>query len=221
MSEPTKPSSSSGPLEDIGDFYKNAIGSPLALLGFVVFLMALFFVWWLLSVPEATIITQTYFAHYIGPYLPAIKTVSTVLILIFSAGIVYMFIRTREIDSIEYHKYRSIDIEEEETKEHGSHWQVVENHLLSETQAEWRIAVLEADTMLDEAVLRTGAVGDTLGERLKSLDPGDFQTLQDAWDAHKIRNMIAHEGINFQLTQREAKRVIDLYKKVLKELKYI
>ncbi|MCK5096204.1 MAG: hypothetical protein KAR24_02530 [Candidatus Pacebacteria bacterium] len=220
MPEPVR-KTSSDPLDDIADFYKNAIGSPIALLWFIVFLVVLFFTWWLVTDPEAWMITQTYFAHYLGPYLPTIRTISTILILLFSAGITYMFVCTREVDSIEYHKYRSIDIEEEETKEHGSQWRIVENHLLSENQAKWRIAILEADTMLNEAILRAGAVGDTLGERLKSLDPGDFQTLQEAWDAHKIRNMIAHEGINFQLTQREAKRVIDLYKKVLKELKYI
>ena len=208
-------------IDTLGDFYKNVIGSPIALFGFLVFLIVTAFVYWLISDENAVIVLQTYAVHYLGPYLPMTRAIFTVIIMVWVVGIVYVFLRSREIDNIEYHKYRSIDVKEEEVREHDTQWQIVLEHLYSEIAAEWRIAILEADAMLDEAIKSAGGSGDTLGERLKSLDSGDFQTLQSAWDAHKIRNMIAHEGINFQLTQREAKRVIDLYEKVLSELKYV
>ena len=74
---------------------------------------------------------------------------------------------------------------------------------------------------MDEITKKAGGFGDTLGERLKSIDPDGFKSLQSAWDAHKVRNMIAHEGVEYQLTKREAKRVIDLYGQVFKEFQYI
>ena len=50
---------------------------------------------------------------------------------------------------------------------------------------------------------------------------GDFKTIDAAWEAHKIRNAIAHEGSDFLLSQRESKRVIELYGLVFKKFKYV
>ena len=56
---------------------------------------------------------------------------------------------------------------------------------------------------------------------LKSVDKNNFLTLDDAWEAHKVRNDIAHSGINFQLNERETKRVLALFEKVFKEFNVI
>ena len=68
--------------------------------------------------------------------------------------------------------------------------------------------------------MKLGYQGENLGERLKAIEPSDFITLQAAWDAHKVRNQIAHET-NFQLSKREVRRVIGLYEQVFREFKYI
>ena len=53
------------------------------------------------------------------------------------------------------------------------------------------------------------------------LKSASFKTIELAWDAHKMRNRIAHEGSDFVLTEREAKRVFVLYESVFRELKAI
>ena len=60
-----------------------------------------------------------------------------------------------------------------------------------------------------------------MGERLKNLDAADFRNIDKAWEAHKIRNAIAHEGADFVLSQREAKRIIGLYEQVFRDSNYI
>lgn len=222
MAEEKKPPTNSPDLFDVmGDFYKNSLGSPLALVAFIVFVALLIFFALISSNEEFQTSVIGYLTYHTNPHLPAIKTIFTVTTIIWIAGIIYLFIRTREINSIEYHKYRSIDVKADEQKEHNTQWQTVLDYLDSDNPAEWRIAVLEADAMLDEVVKKAGGFGDTLGERLKSIDPDGFRSLQAAWDAHKVRNMIAHEGVNYQLTKRETKRVIDLYGQVFKEFQYI
>jgi NAD+--asparagine ADP-ribosyltransferase len=72
--------------------------------------------------------------------------------------------------------------------------------------------------MLDEVLRNKGYVGEGVGEMLKS---ASFKTVSLAWDAHKIRNRIAHEGSDFQLTEREAKKAFTLYESVFRELKAI
>jgi hypothetical protein len=48
-----------------------------------------------------------------------------------------------------------------------------------------------------------------------------MKTLNQAWEAHKIRNAIAHQGADFLLSEREAKRVVSLYREVFQEFDYI
>ena len=66
-----------------------------------------------------------------------------------------------------------------------------------------------------------GYRGESIGEQLKGVEKSDFTTIDDAWEAHKVRNLIAHEGANFLLSDREAKRVIGLYKNVFQEFHFI
>jgi hypothetical protein len=68
---------------------------------------------------------------------------------------------------------------------------------------------------------RVGYQGDTLADKLKGANPARFSTLQQAWDAHKVRNDIAHQGSSFQLTNHVAYRTIANYEAVFREFKEI
>ncbi|HVS79473.1 MAG TPA: hypothetical protein VHF05_00675 [Candidatus Paceibacterota bacterium] len=99
----------------------------------------------------------------------------------------------------------------------NSKWQRVIDHLESDNASDWKLAIIEADILLDEMLDAMGYQGDTVGEKLKQIERSDFVTIDYAWEAHKVRNMIAHEGADFTLTKKEAIRVIELYKKVFEE----
>ena len=100
-------------------------------------------------------------------------------------------------------------------------WQRVQEHMESPSQSDWKLAILEADIMLDEMLDSVGYRGETMGDKLKSVEKSDFLTLDLAWEAHKIRNAIAHEGAEFTIDQREARRVISLYERVFQEFEFI
>ncbi len=95
---------------------------------------------------------------------------------------------------------------------------VIQGYMSSTSEALWRIGVMEADNLLAEVLRDKGYRGDGVAEMLKT---ASFKTVDMAWDAHKIRNRIAHEGSDFELTEREAKRAFILYESVLRELKAI
>lgn len=100
-------------------------------------------------------------------------------------------------------------------------WDHVKTLVSSANQSDWRQAVLEADIVLDDILTSLGYQGDGIGEKLKRVNPGDMKSLNEAWEAHKVRNQIAHDGSAFPLTQHEANRVVNLYKKVMEEFYYI
>jgi hypothetical protein len=54
-------------------------------------------------------------------------------------------------------------------------------------------------------------------EQLHAAEVKRFGSYENAWEAHKVRNRIAHEGVKFELTQNEAKRVYKLYATVFEE----
>jgi hypothetical protein len=110
---------------------------------------------------------------------------------------------------------------EVDEKEGSSKWRMVLKHAASRNPSDWKLAIIEADTILDALVERSGFPGTTLGERLKNADKGVFRTLDYAWEAHKIRNRIAHEGSNFVLSERDAKMTIRQYEEVFQEFGYI
>jgi len=91
----------------------------------------------------------------------------------------------------------------------------------SHNESDWKLAILESDIMLDELLDKSGYHGVTMSDKLKQVDKSDFNTIDLAWEAHKIRNMVAHEGSEFAINSREAQRVIKLYEQVFKEFKYI
>jgi hypothetical protein len=100
-------------------------------------------------------------------------------------------------------------------------WKLVSEHIDSNDANKWKLAIVEADIILSELLDTLNLSGDGVGEKLKNVETGDFEHIEEAWEAHKIRNAIAHEGSDFLLTQREAKRVIELYKSVFEEFEII
>jgi hypothetical protein len=100
-------------------------------------------------------------------------------------------------------------------------WQRVLDHIESNNENDWRLSILEADIMLDDLLDTLNLPGDTMGEKLKAVAKGDFKTLDNAWEAHKVRNQIAHEGSDFILTQREARRIVELYRSIFEEFKIV
>jgi hypothetical protein len=100
-------------------------------------------------------------------------------------------------------------------------WKRILDHAESANENDWKIAIIEADIMLAEILEKMSLPGETIGDKLKMVEKSDFTTLDNAWEAHKIRNQIAHDGQGFKLTQHETLRVLALYKTVFEEFEVI
>lgn len=79
-----------------------------------------------------------------------------------------------------------------------------------------KLALLEADTLLDAGLKSMMMPGATLGERLK-VACYKYPKLRDVWWAHKLRNSMAHDA-TFQLTMSQARQAINEFEKALKTL---
>ncbi len=92
----------------------------------------------------------------------------------------------------------------------------IENKLKKESPATWTTTIIEADKLLDKAMMEMGVPGKTMGDRLKRAG-GKFSNLNGIWRAHKLRNAIAHEA-GFEVGFKQASNALALYKQGLKDL---
>ncbi|MCA9360539.1 hypothetical protein H6785_02305 [Candidatus Nomurabacteria bacterium] len=99
----------------------------------------------------------------------------------------------------------------------NSRLQDVITHSTSDNPNDWRLAIIEADIILDDILKKRGYVGNSLGERLKGISSNQLATINDAWEAHIVRNKIAHQGADFVLTKRIVEETIARYKRVFNE----
>lgn len=152
----------------------------------------------------------------------SLQNTMAVIALIFFAGIIWIRLRYRDVHHKELEKYEPIHAEEEVAKGKSIQWKVILEHVNSESPAEWKIAILEADNMLDEILEDLGYVGETLAEKLKTMSRTKIASYDDIWEAHKIRNQIAHGGaIDMDLTKKMAKETVIKFGNAFKDLGYL
>jgi len=111
--------------------------------------------------------------------------------------------------------------EEATARPENQRWNRITELFTSVNQGDWRLAIIEADSMLEELIVQLGYTGDNLGERLKNIPQGDFPLIQEAWDVHLVRNKIAHEGLDFDLTERQKRHVHSSYKQIFERTNFI
>lgn len=155
-------------------------------------------------------------------YIKSLFTkISYSISLILFIAIVYIVINLRKENFRESKMFSALATLLDETKIKNPRWEKILRDVESDNPNDWKQAIMEADILLDEVVTRMSYHGDSLGEKLRTIERSDFLTLDKAWEAHKVRNAIAHEAVDYILTQREAKRVIELYREVFKEFFFV
>jgi hypothetical protein len=100
-----------------------------------------------------------------------------------------------------------------------SRWAEILRHIDSTREGEWKFAVIEAESLVD-AQLKNYFPGETMGERLMNIDKTKLLTINGLWEAHKVRNRLAHDP-NYFLRHAEARRAVLLFEQTLKELEVL
>lgn len=95
-------------------------------------------------------------------------------------------------------------------------WMAIEQQLKREEQSSYPMSVLNADTLLDQALREKGIQGSTMGERMKQLQK-TWSNANNVWGAHKLRNRIAHES-DVPLDYENTRRTLMAFKQALKDV---
>lgn len=146
-----------------------------------------------------------------------VKLILITISVLFVILIVIVMIKTNRLVGTKIYMAKKFLPPPSATSGLNARWDEIEKHINSIREAEWKFAVIEADKLVDELLKGAGFPGDTMGDRLMNIQPGQLTTLQNLWEAHKIRNRLVHDT-NYFLRYTEAKRAVSLYEKTLREL---
>jgi hypothetical protein len=161
---------------------------------------------------------------FFGHFVPIFKMIVYSLSALCLIGIIFASKKLKSVEKEEKGIYGKENVSVEGKGEavlKNDRWERIITHVNSANASDWRLAIIEADIMLDELLKAQGHHGDTLGERLRSVEKSEMLSLDNAWQAHRTRNEIAHAGSDFALSERDAKRAIAQYESVFKEFKIV
>ncbi len=79
-----------------------------------------------------------------------------------------------------------------------------------------KLAVIEADKLLDNVFKSLMMPGETMGERLKSAGY-KYPRIGQVWSAHRLRNQLVHDT-TFEISVRQAKEALRDFREALRTL---
>ncbi|HTK60325.1 MAG TPA: hypothetical protein VL283_03945 [Candidatus Baltobacteraceae bacterium] len=95
-------------------------------------------------------------------------------------------------------------------------WDEIERMAAAGGEMNLKMAVMEADKLLDHALKAMAIPGMTLGERLK-FAAYKFPKIRNVWNAHRLRNQLAHES-SYYLDPSFARKAVRDFKDALQLL---
>lgn len=159
---------------------------------------------------------------YVSRFVFVLKIMSAVVSAAAVAGIFYVIaqparyrpeIRTK----VKLPELRAVIDREKPLKKE---WDALKEKLDAAGDIDAAMIVIEADALADKALKIFGARGETMGERIKFISGPEFKSTDDLWEAHKMRNQIAH-GDSAGIVYSDAVYAINKFEKALVELDMI
>lgn len=94
-------------------------------------------------------------------------------------------------------------------------WNKIKERMASGNESEYKVAIIEADGMIDDLIARMKYAGENMTERLDNINSGQIENIAELRKAHEIRNRIIHDE-NFVLSKDEAEKTLGYFEDFLR-----
>ena len=157
------------------------------------------------------------FVNFVVDSLGLLKFLSVVVSIILFYGIMALIIKTNflgvRVDRFK-EQWTNIDLTRHRTVKA---WNQVLRRMKAGDESNLKLALIEADKILDEVLKLSGYRGETVADRLKQVTTAQFPNVNEIWAVHKIRNRIVHEP-DFQITKPEAEEGVRIYARAFRQV---
>ncbi len=131
-----------------------------------------------------------------------------ILALIKTSWLKYLFL----YDLFEFITYRPFGLKKMEKS-----WKKVVAKLDTGLESEYKLAIIEADNILNDTLKAMGFSGESLGQRLEKITPATITNIEEVKQAHQVRNDIIHDP-NYKLSSDQAKKILLVFEKTFTNL---
>ncbi len=100
-------------------------------------------------------------------------------------------------------------------------WDKVKARIKEDNVSQYKVAIIEADAMVEEILDGIGYKGDNMTQKLEQVGEMHLDDHKDALnEVHQIRNRIVHEA-DFEIDKETALAAISVYENFLKYLEFL
>ena len=96
----------------------------------------------------------------------------------------------------------------------SNQWERIYKKVDTGRETEYKLAVIEADSLTNDMLEKSGYSGKAFEEKVKNLSPAILKDKEKLLKVHKNRNQIVADP-DFQLDAEQTKKILDEYKLVL------
>ncbi|NTU67177.1 MAG: hypothetical protein HGB08_04640 [Candidatus Moranbacteria bacterium] len=93
-------------------------------------------------------------------------------------------------------------------------WDGIKARISSGNESEYKVAIIEADNIIDDIITRMGYKGENLGEKLDGINPGQIENIEQLKEAHGMRNRIIHDE-SLSVSKDETEEIIGHFEEFL------
>jgi hypothetical protein len=167
----------------------------------------------------ANLIVSLFYGFIHSPFFLTLKFILAIYVTVLFADII-MLLMIRGFGSDIKTTFRGMNIPMISVKKMRKRWNKIETRLESDDYSQYKIAIIEADKIVDGIFKSMNLKGNDMVERLKTLNPEQLEAEEDLEKAHKIRNQIINDP-SFNIGKKEAKETLDIYAKFLTENEFM
>lgn len=153
-------------------------------------------------------------------FLPILQPLSLLVSAILLYGIVYCVIKSGFL-LIQADKWvDAFGIKNLHERRVIRGWKNILKRLKTKDAAQWKLAINEADKIIDEIVKHMNIKADTMDDRLEQVNASQLSNVEEIKSAHRVSVNIK-QNPEFELSHEEAVRLIKVYEKALREFNLI
>ena len=144
-----------------------------------------------------------------SPFFLALKFILAIYVTVLFADIIMLLI-LRGVGADVRTAFRGSNVPLVSPKKMNKKWRKITSRLEGNDQSQYKLAIIEADSMIDNIFKQMGLKGDDMIQKMDNLNPEQLDIKDDLKEAHKMRNQIIHDP-SLQIGKESAKKILDIY----------
>ena len=96
-------------------------------------------------------------------------------------------------------------------------WEKIQKRVVTGSESEYKVAIIEADNLLNATLEKRGYKGKNFEERIGQVEKDTLSNPEEVLGAHKIRNFIVYDP-DYKLDLDEAKKTLKIYEEAIQNI---